>query len=192
MDCSVTQVWSELLNYSFWMCSWLGSLVDINATEGRLRCRGSCLALSYDSYLMKDGACFCYAIILHVVKWSSFLVSEWLDLLVSFVEYQLYWNCTGENGRGVTLMNDVMLIKTLFDPPSPSAMRLCPMPYALVSQYVFWTSSKEFRYLLVGEKVLVSGILALIPPNNLWTFLFAMQMVTWIADKKCLLYRLSF
>ena len=37
-----------------------------------------------DLYFMKDGACHDYTIILHVMKWSSFLISEWLDLLVSF------------------------------------------------------------------------------------------------------------
>ena len=37
-------------------------------------------------FLNEHGAFHGYTIMLQIIKWSSFLVSEWLDLLVSFVK----------------------------------------------------------------------------------------------------------
>ena len=61
-------------------------------------------------YLMKDEACHDYTIMLHVMKWSSFLISEWLDLLVSFrvtILLELY----RENWQGGNI--DIDLLQSL-------------------------------------------------------------------------------
>ena len=49
---------------------------------------------------MKDGACHDYTVMLHVMKWSSFLISEWLDLLVSFCRVTILLELYRENWQG--------------------------------------------------------------------------------------------